>query len=313
MIPPDLANLLAVAIRDVLWYKKKVKSFLDSCDVPKALMIEVEAKIANKDHTIPIVLFVLEWLSQKGDEGDLVAKKIFSMMYYWKDMHSVPPERKDQAVASLKELQKAYKKYTDQEDFKKQQKKQEVAMQVERESKRKISDLDHDKLQGFRDEFDRIHSISDAQERGNEFEKLMNEVFKFYCDESKGSFNRTGEQLDGLFKLDGHWHYVEIRWRKDKANAADISVLRDRAKEAFGGDTKALFISFNGFSSECIESLAGKSDERVILMDGYDLRCTLDCLIAFDVLLMEKQAEAIQNKRVFVGVNEILQKRNESK
>lgn len=58
-----------------------------------------------------------------------------------------------------------------------------------------------------------------------------------------------------------------------------------------GGDTKALFISFSGFTSECLESLHNQSDERVVLLDGFDLRCVLNCDIGFDVLLVEKQAE----------------------
>ena len=107
--------------------------------------------------------------------------------------------------------------------------------------------------------------------------------------------------------LDKHWYFVEIRWKEDKTNAADISVLRDHAKNAFGGDTKALFISFNGFSSECIQSLQGQGDQRVILMDGYDLRCVLDCQIAFDVLLAEKQVEMVKNKRPFIGASEVIQ------
>ena len=118
-----------------------------------------------------------------------------------------------------------------------------------------------------------------------------------------------GEQIDATFYFDKHWYYVEIRWKEKKASAADISVLRDRAKEAYGGDTKALFISFNGFTEDCLDSLSGKSDERVILMDGMDLRYVLDCAIAFDVLLAEKQAEMIQNKRPFVGCREIIDRR----
>jgi hypothetical protein len=112
-----------------------------------------------------------------------------------------------------------------------------------------------------------------------------------------------------LFYFDKHWYYVEARWKDEKANAADISVLRDRAKNAYGGDTKALFISFNGFSADCLESLKGPHDERVILMDGYDLRCVLNCDIPFDVLLAEKQADVVQNQRAFISAGDIIARR----
>ena len=175
-----------------------------------------------------------------------------------------------------------------------------------------ISALDHAKLRSFREEFDETHALQDPRERGNRFEDLLNRIFDYYCDESKGPFKRTGEQIDGLFYFDKHWYYVEVRWREEKASAADVSVLRDRAKRAYGGDTKALFISFNGFSRDCIDSLAGESDERVILMDGYDLHCVLDCQIAFDVLLAEKQQSVVRDKKPFVNAREIIERRRKA-
>src|SRR6202035_2613453 len=95
-----------------------------------------------------------------------------------------------------------------------------------------------------------IYPMPDTNERGTRFEKFMNEVFDYYCQRSEGPFRRVGEQLDGLFIFDNHPYYVEIRWKKKKATAADVSVLRDRAQAGFGGDTKALFLSFEGFSPE---------------------------------------------------------------
>lgn len=183
-------------------------------------------------------------------------------------------------------------------------------MHQQRIERTRLQPLDHQKLQAFRDEFDRVHAIPDPHERGNRLQDLMNRVFKYYCDQSRGDFSRTGEQIDGLFYFDKHWYYVEVRWKKKKASAGEISVLRDRAKNAFGGDTKALFISFNGFSDDCLQSLASLSDERVTLMDGFDLRCVLDCQIALEVLLAEKQAELVQNKRPFVSAREIIERRS---
>ena len=44
-------------------------------------------------------------------------------------------------------------------------------------------------------------------------------------------------------------------------------------------------------------------------MDGYDLRCVLDCQIAFDVLLAEKQADVVQSRRPFIGAAKIIERR----
>lgn len=304
-LPPDIANLLAVAIRDVIWFKDGVRSYLKGCGVPKSILNEVD-RIKNEP-TIKIVRFVLEELGERGEQGELAAKNMLTKMYYWNDMHSVAQERRDNAVASLKALRESYKRYYAQIQYQRQQKEKE--MHAARVDRSRMSELDHVKLQSFRDEFDLVHQIADPIERGNRFQDLLNRIFRYYCEDSKGDFNRTGEQIDGLFYFEKHWWYVEIRWRREKANAADVSVLRDRARDAFGGDTKALFISFNGFSKDCMESMAGKGDERVILMDGFDLRCVLDCQIAFDILLAEKQADIVQNKRSFVSASQIVERR----
>jgi hypothetical protein len=150
--------------------------------------------------------------------------------------------------------------------------------------------------------------MTDAQKRGNRFEQLLNKIFKYYSERSEGSFNRIGEQLDGLFYFDKHCYYVEARWKKQKTNAGDISKLRDRAVSGFGGDTKALFISFEGYTQDCLDSLMGRTDERVLLMDGGDVRLILDCQISFDVLLAEKQMDMVRNRRPFVSGFEILAK-----
>lgn len=309
-VPQDIANLLAVAIRDLLWYKPKVLLFLAECDVPLSVMVEVRRLNQEKMPTIKIVHFVLGQLAEKGEEGSRAILAMLTKIHYWKDVHTVPAERKNQAVASLKAFQQGYLLYEAQKEY---QQEQERRMQVEREARSKPKSLDHAKLQAFRDEFDTIHATANSQDRGNSFQDLMNRVFDYYCEESRGPFNRTGEQIDGLFYFDKHWYYVEVRWKATKASAADISVLRDRAKSAYGGDTKALFISFNGFSPECIESLTGQSDERVILMDGYDLRCVLSCQIGFDILLAEKQLALVRDKKPFCSAQEIIRQRSDGR
>lgn len=310
-LPQDLSNLLAVAIRDVIWFREDVDSFLEGCGVPQAIMIEVERLRGRDAQTIKKVRYVLGELDRKGEDGWPIARKILTDMYYWKDIHSIQADRKDKATASLQELQKAYQKYISQKEYQDQQARQEQKMHRERETRSEISTLDHAKLQGFRDEFDRIWSHSDPRERGNRFEDLMNRVFDYFSEDSKGDLRRVGEQIDGQFYFDKHWYFVEIRWREKKAAAADVSVLRDRAKGAYGGDTRGLFISFNGFTDQCLENLKGRGNERVILMDGVDLREVLNCDIAFDVLLAEKQADIVRNRRPFISGREILKSKTE--
>jgi hypothetical protein len=313
-VPQDIANPLAVAIRDVLWYKANVLSFYKECGLPKQLVTEVQKQQQAGTPTIKSVHYILDDLDAYGDEGWVIAKRILTKMNFWKDMKSIAPERRQQAEESLAAFRAVMKEFQAQQEYleRKEREERERVMQEEREARGRITQLDHAKLQGFRDEFDAVYILKDKKERGDRFEALMNKIFGYYSERSEGPFERTGEQVDGLFYFDKHWYLVEIRWKADKSNAADVSVLRDRASRSFGGDTKALFVSFNGFSQDCLESMTGGDYERVILFDGSDLRTVLDCQIAFDLLLAEKQIELVKNRKPWVSALEIIKRRNEN-
>ena len=296
-LPQDIANLLALCLRNLIWYKDKIIAFLKECDMPESVLLF--AKRNKNIPTLQVVPMVLEELYTKGDDGYKAAKRMLTKIYYWKDIHTVPPERKDEAIKSLQELQKAYKTYIAQEQFER-----EKRSQVEREDRIQLSKIDHAKLQRFRDRFDQIYFL-ERRERGDAYEKLMNEIFAYYFPGAFEGFNRTGEQIDGQFYFDGHWYYIEVRWRENSASAADVSILRDRARSGFAGDVRAIFISFNGFSQDCLDSLK-KDEERVILLTGYDLRSVLECEISLDVLLHEIQAYIVKNKVPYISAYEIV-------
>jgi hypothetical protein len=127
-----------------------------------------------------------------------------------------------------------------------------------------------------------------SRPRGDGFEKLINAIFSYCIPNAFQGSNRTGEQIDGQFYFDGHW-YIEVRLRDERAKAADISVIRDRARNARRG-VRAVMISYSGFTQECIYSLVGRSEEHAILPTGYDFRTVLECDIALDILLHDIRA-----------------------
>lgn len=303
-LPQDIANILAHCIKNLIWYKDNIISFFEECGVPPYVILQIKKK---KDiPTLKLVPMVLEQLYTKGDEGFQIAKTMLTKVYYWKDIHSVPVERKDEAVACLKELQKAYKNYIAQEQYER-----EKRTQQEREGRLSLRELDHKKLQDFRDRFDKIYFL-EPKKRGDAYEELMNDIFSYYFPGAFQGFNRTGEQIDGQFYFDGHWYYIEVRWRNEPAIAADVSILRDRARRAFTGDVRAVFISYNGFTPDCIESLDAGSEERVILLTGYDLRSVLECDVALDVLIHDIQAYLIKYKESYVSAVKIIELRRKS-
>lgn len=93
-IPQDIANLLAVAIRDLIWFKQKVLAFLEECGVPPAIMVEAHRLDRDKTPTIKIVQHVLDRLAGKGDGGAQVPRTMLIRIYSWKDPHTLPADRK---------------------------------------------------------------------------------------------------------------------------------------------------------------------------------------------------------------------------
>ena len=74
-------------------------SFLEECGVPKSIMIEVRRQRGLE--TLKMIPALLERLYERGDEGFQVARTMLTKIYYWKDIHSVPADRKDQVFMAV--------------------------------------------------------------------------------------------------------------------------------------------------------------------------------------------------------------------
>ena len=307
MLPEILVNRFAVAARDVLWFKPKVFSVFERAGVPRSIMSEIRQRKAEP--TITLSHRTVELLEQMGEPGLKVLQTLIREVAEWGDLSHLEPAKRTAATSSQAALKSAVKDYANRRRYLRER---ERDNQREREVSNQISKLDHARLQSFRDRFDAAFVTKDRQDRGNKLEALLNDVFDYYCPKNRGPFRRVGEQVDGNFVFGQHHYFCEIRWRQEKTSAADVSVLRDRAAAAFGGDVRALFISFEGFSDECLQTLIQRgAAERVILMDGVDLRAVLNADLAFDVLLDEKLALAVREARAFVSAREIVLKRIE--
>src|SRR6266550_2252113 len=308
MLPEILVSRFAVAARDVLWFKPKVLSVFERAGVPRSVMNEIRHRKAEP--TITLSHRTVELLEQMGGPGYEVLQTLIREVAEWSDLSHLDPAKQATAKSSQSALKAAVKDYANRRRYLREREREN---QREREANSQVSKLDHARLQSFRDRFDAAFITNDRQERGNKLEALLNHVFDYYCPKNRGPFRRTGEQVDGNFVFGEHHYFCEIRWRQEKSSAADVSVLRDRAAAAFGGDVRALFISFEGFSNECLQALNHRgASERVILMDGLDLRAVLNADLAFDVLLDEKLALAVREGRAFVSAREIVLSRLEN-
>ena len=236
--------------RDVVWYKDTVVRLFRKEGVPKDVLIEVERRKQKQVPTIKLCQYVVDELERRGGDGIKTIQRLMTAVADWSDFSRFEPEKRDRAVKRQTEFKRAIRDHANKHRYRLQREKEAQERRVERVQ---ISKLDHRKLREFRERFDTIFGMDDRKARGDAFEVLMNSIFSYYCQKSLDSFSRTGEQIDGQFYFDGHYYFVSVRWREKKTKAADISELRDRAEAAFGGDVRALFISFNGYTKDCTQ------------------------------------------------------------
>ncbi|CAG5070022.1 hypothetical protein DYBT9623_02762 [Dyadobacter sp. CECT 9623] len=161
-----------------------------------------------------------------------------------------------------------------------------------------------EKLNGLKEKFFNIAMETNPQKRGFELEKLLNELFHLFDLLPKASFKIVGEQIDGSFTFQSIDYLLEAKWQKSLVNAADLY--------AFGGkisgklkNTLGLFISMDGFSSECTETKSPIANS-MILMDGQDLMTVLDGRMRLDDLIFIKRRHASDTGEIFYRTTGII-------
>lgn len=158
--------------------------------------------------------------------------------------------------------------------------------------------------------FDVLCSAQDHQRRGLLLQDLLNQAFLIYQVPVVRSFTRNqgGEQIDGAFKLDG-WHYlVECRWRTEPANGRDLDGLLGQVARS-GKQTMGLFLSINGWSTNVVGLLQQNPDKSVLLMDGVDLRSTLDRSCPLPELILAKAQKLAIAAEPFYGASSYVRDR----
>lgn len=119
----------------------------------------------------------------------------------------------------------------------------------------------------FRQRFLSLTGLSDAQQRGYQLEKFLNEFMEFEGLSPRGSFRIVGEQIDGSFSWSSRTHLVEAKWVTEPVNGASFGAFNYKL-DGKTADTRGLFLSINGYSVDAIKSLNSKGSLRFICIDG---------------------------------------------
>jgi hypothetical protein len=138
------------------------------------------------------------------------------------------------------------------------------------------------KLEELRAEFFELHTASNPQQRGRDFEVLLNDLFILFDLLPRRSFVLQGEQIDGSFTHATDNYIVEARWRKDPAENSDLAVFAEKVRRK-GKNALGLFVSVNGFTSGALNAYS--TSTPFVIMDGGHLLAVLEQRIPLDDLL----------------------------
>ncbi|MBP8994205.1 MAG: restriction endonuclease [Bacteroidales bacterium] len=132
---------------------------------------------------------------------------------------------------------------------------------------------------------------------------MLNELFQLFDLLPKAAFKIVGEQIDGSFTFDNDDYLLEAKWQTSLVNAGDLykfgGIISGKLKNTLG-----LFISLDGFSSECTDT-GSNIVKSMILMDGQDLMMVLDGRIRLNEMLFIKTRHASDTGEIYYRISGI--------
>ena len=192
------------------------------------------------------------------------------------------PDASDKARAAIESLRSH--QISEQQEAKARRDEQRAKEQEQERSLEKARAAKAAARDQFYATFLKLLSHENPQERGLKLEKFLNEYLSFEEMNPRGSFKLIGEQIDGSFSWVGRTHLVEAKWVKEPVGGAEFSSLVYKI-DGKTADTRGLFISINGYSTEAIRGLKSKGNLRFICIDGTHLMRCLTSDLSFSRLM----------------------------
>ncbi|MDP3445488.1 MAG: hypothetical protein Q8T08_21730 [Ignavibacteria bacterium] len=208
------------ALSNVYWRKKDLRQFIEltmeNSYIVSTINWQENAKYESVSQLIDRMaakqeLFqndLLLLLQETSNIND------FSHLKYWDEKGDLTKRAKE-AIAKLRAQTKGYFD-TMQELNKAAEKRMENFEKV----MQTVSFAE--KLDELKNQFLKIATGSNNQQRGFSLEKLLNELFHLFDLYPKASFKITGEQIDGSFTFDNDDYLLEAKWQKVQINAGDL-------------------------------------------------------------------------------------------
>lgn len=129
------------------------------------------------------------------------------------------------------------------------------------------------------------------QQRGYEFEKLIEAKLENEKLEPRASYKPKGEQVDGSFFWQGQTFLLEAKWVKPKIPASSVYAFKGKLDGKFH-TTSGIYIAVNGYSNDVEDALKCGKSLNILLFDSSDIKLIFNGEVSFLEVLKFKLREA---------------------
>lgn len=119
-----------------------------------------------------------------------------------------------------------------------------------------------------------------SQQRGFEFEKLIEAKLGNESLEPRASYKPKGEQVDGSFFWAGQTFLLEAKWVKSKLPASSIYAFKGKLDGKFH-TSSGVFLAINGYNEDVEDALKFGKSLNIILFDTNDISMIFNGNVTF--------------------------------
>lgn len=280
------------------WYWDGLYSFLDSCNVPRALQKKYPREVYNK---YSFMRALLGDLDQTGNVELINA--IASGFYRLKG----PIDRDNLDEKKAKRLLQEFRDAIGNDPIEAEiQKRERDRARIVREQSLANQRELGDRLREINSEFLALVATSEItpQQRGFKLEQLFFQLLHLSeIEHTKPYRTPSGEQIDGHFKYEKFDYLVEVKWTQERAKQPELSIFDGKIRGK-AQSTRGFFISANDFDEAAIQKYSGDSP-RIILMTGEDLALVLSGRHHFSDVMRAKVDAIVRFGKILFPVREI--------
>ena len=143
------------------------------------------------------------------------------------------------------------------------------------------------------------------QQKGFQFERLLNNLFNIFGLQPRGSFRLVGEQIDGSLDFENHTYLIEAKFQAKPVGQYDLLVFREKV-EGKATWSRGIFISISGFTEDGLVAFSKGRPTNLIAINGQDLYFILDGEMSLDQVIRLKARHAAETGEVMVSVQQLL-------